>query len=1468
MAEVFLAKSVGAEGLEKTLVIKRILPELAQNARFVEMFIAEARIAVGLNHPNVVQIYDFGKLEDDFYLAMEHVDGWDLGRMMSVSQRYKAASVGDCVYIAMEVAKGLDYAHRRCDQYGERLGLVHRDISPQNILVSRDGTVKIVDFGIAKAANMTEESPNVVKGKFCYMSPEQANAQEVDQRSDLFSLGVVLFEMVCNRYLFKQPTQDQTLSLVKSAVVPDIRNLNPHIPEQLEAIIYKSLARDPQERYQSAREFQQDLARVLFGMSVMHDGYTLSEYLGQAEAWLDQRDDSPQRSPVSTQTAMLQTNVLQTGKMTTTKERGRTFVQTDQTPVTPALATGVNHAPGVEVQTREKKEVVIIAGHLQGLLQLRGRIGQERWLQVFQEYTRMVDALSFKNDGVVHRVNEAGFVILLGLPISSENDAERAARVALDLQDALNGINLSLDAPLRLTLGLGIGDVLLEQVLNAHGRRYTWSFFGDSHEFAEWLASSGLGKEILLGGQVYRRIRRDYATERIDPVKLPSLKSSAQAYRLIGPKSPRERLKELRHSNHTLYGRELDLKTLRSAYRQTLLDGVATALVLTGEQGVGKSTLVEEFLRGLDPRDVRVVRGVVSPFDQDVPLGGMGALLADLLRLGSPEDLRQVRATLETRIQALFPDEVSDELELLAHSIGGVFGLRFPGSTFDELSGEDRRKRISVSLRKLLRRFAEKKPFVIAIEDAQYIDEMTLEITTQLFDSKHEAPIFIIMTLTSADDDFSARWSTMLNARYVRTERLRPLSSIDATEMVRAILRAHRAEDDGLAEEIVRRAGGNPFYIKEVIEALRDRGVLQDSADRRQLRVLGSEDSSWLPASVEGLIQARVDRMPLHLKGCLQRVSLLWSSFRGDDVQQLLGQEDASHLEELVIWGFLERLNAHRSVHDETFDPDAQAIGSREYRFCNVMTQEVVARTMLEEEASAVHGRIAAHLEQRRGQAGKGALALNVMDKVLLARHLDGALLHERAVALYLEAAIEASAQFGAAECLRLCERVLERAAPASDEAYKAIHLKSQSLRMLGQLTEFKLALEQLGDCVQLRDRPDERADWLLLMSRYFYDQANFKQSLGELEQLRAFADNDPKLIVKLAQSWHYEALVRMDQGDRARALELVDRAIDVYERDPQAPLASELLSAYNTRGIILRRTGRHEDAIETYQRLRALLGEDSAEPLGRYVLVNLALAMIYVGRYSEGLALYLKVLNDTRRLGLRREEAAILINLGHAYQVLGDLDSASTHLQRGLYLARKAAANYVLADGEISLGVVYAERGDKVAAERVLNEGLRLAESIPHIYLAVHAMLALARQRLDSGEESDARLAMMQAEDCLERSQSAHMGWGEIASRLIMSRAYEVLGDQPRAIQQAELALNASEDHAYEETRWLYYRLTQGQDERLARRRALLGEAVASLKRKLANIDDSTLKDAFMARKLHRAIMDEARAIKLKEVE
>jgi serine/threonine-protein kinase len=266
MAEVYLAKAAGPMGFEKRLVVKRILPHLAEDASFIEMFFAEARLVAKLDHPNIVQIFDFGESGGEYYLAMEYIDGLNL-RILSKRTRVagERLPVSLCAKIVSFACEGLAYAHEFVEpETGMPLRLVHRDISPDNILVSTNGAVKLADFGIAKAANqMHRTQTGVVKGKVAYMPPEQLRGKTLDARTDLFALGVVLYELLSGRKPFEAENETgMVLAILHEEPVP-ITEHRADVPGSVQRIIGRALAKEPNDRYASCRELQMDLERYL-----------------------------------------------------------------------------------------------------------------------------------------------------------------------------------------------------------------------------------------------------------------------------------------------------------------------------------------------------------------------------------------------------------------------------------------------------------------------------------------------------------------------------------------------------------------------------------------------------------------------------------------------------------------------------------------------------------------------------------------------------------------------------------------------------------------------------------------------------------------------------------------------------------------------------------------------------------------------------------------------------------------------------------------------------------------------------------------------------------------------------------------------------------------------------------------------------------------------------------------------------
>jgi len=301
MAEVYKAKEYGVDGFERTVAVKRILPHVAEDDEFIAMFKDEAKIAVQLAHGNIAQIYNLGNENESFYIALEYIPGRDLRAIFQKGQQAgKPMPVPQVCYVIMKICEGLDYAHNKKDKYQRPLSIIHRDVSPPNILVSYEGEVKLIDFGVAKAAGRASRTQaGILKGKFGYMSPEQVRGMPLDRRSDVFSVGVVLFETLTGTRLFQAETDFATLEKVRAVEVPRPTSLNPEIPKPLENIMYKALAREPETRYQSSIELHDELQAFMFAQGMFYSrkdlaGWMRVQYAREIE--LEKEKDKAQAS--------------------------------------------------------------------------------------------------------------------------------------------------------------------------------------------------------------------------------------------------------------------------------------------------------------------------------------------------------------------------------------------------------------------------------------------------------------------------------------------------------------------------------------------------------------------------------------------------------------------------------------------------------------------------------------------------------------------------------------------------------------------------------------------------------------------------------------------------------------------------------------------------------------------------------------------------------------------------------------------------------------------------------------------------------------------------------------------------------------------------------------------------------------------------------------------------------------------
>ncbi|MEE2961449.1 MAG: serine/threonine-protein kinase [Myxococcota bacterium] len=302
MAEVFLARRSGVAGFEKEIVIKRIRPHLNEQKSFVNMFLGEAKLATQLTHPNIVQIYDLGRIDNSYFIAMEYIPGRDMSAIIPKTKSNNVPFPVEYVLkIASSLCEALHYAHNKKDIVGNSLEIVHRDVSPENIRIAWTGTVKILDFGIAKAATQVHETKvGEIKGKLCYMSPEQVLGQDVDSRSDIFALGCVMYEAITGFKLYSGNNDLEIMNKIIDGKVYPPSYFRNDVPEEVERIIMKALAKERRKRFQSAFEMQLTIDKFLTTNEFTPSSIHLANFLKQQfQAELDAEHTRRRNQPLS-----------------------------------------------------------------------------------------------------------------------------------------------------------------------------------------------------------------------------------------------------------------------------------------------------------------------------------------------------------------------------------------------------------------------------------------------------------------------------------------------------------------------------------------------------------------------------------------------------------------------------------------------------------------------------------------------------------------------------------------------------------------------------------------------------------------------------------------------------------------------------------------------------------------------------------------------------------------------------------------------------------------------------------------------------------------------------------------------------------------------------------------------------------------------------------------------------------------
>lgn len=864
MAEVFLAREPLPGGLSKILVLKKIRPPFARSPTFQRMFEQEAKIAVNLNHPCVVHTFGYGQIDGVLYLTMEHVDGIDLLRLLHLARAQNLPPPPALwAYIAAQVCQGLDYAHRKLDERGEPLSIVHRDISPQNVLLSWDGAVKLADFGIARARD-TQEDSGLLKGKYAYMSPEQASGGPVDRRSDLFSLGIVLWEVLTGRALFGALPMHEALAAICAGRVPRPRDVCPQVPPALEEIVLRALQVRPEDRYQTARDLHRDLLRFYF-LEAGRTGEVMDA--GRLAAYLA-RLVPPSRRP-----ALLDP------------------MSPEPSSWSGSGPTGSLPGPLPESRThlRERHGVLVVEGVFHGLDRVRSTLGPRQATAALEAVQRAADQAAREHRAQTARIDESGFTFLLGLPREQEHDAQEAIQLALEQREALARMAL----PLEVAIGIHRGTALVPRRLGAPvDHKPTYQVTADTLAAARTLARTAQAGEILVDSSVYRAVRGSWRFLAVQtqvgptPATWPG-RAPSRAYRLLSA-SPRA---EQTERPVPLVGRQAELAQLAEALRSS--EQRPQRVLVIGEPGIGKRTLLAAFRHSLDPSRYLALHAAVPASQRSVPLALLADLARDMLGLGEQADGAEVGRHLEAARRMLCcqgrdGDRIVSSLRLLLNS---------PMNPPLDLHP------LRTALQDLLQHLLGPRRLVLTVAETQWADLASLTLLDEL---RRDG----LLGLCVYAGRPWAEWPSELRALLGQQDCVIALRGLGTAEQEELILSRFapgaRQEALPLCRRIIAKADGNAFYINEILDGLLDRGALVLEPDG--LRCIDPEPELPIPASVEAAVAARLDRLPGRQRDCLVLLSLCQHGMRPVDPEVLAGilaHDPAGELSQLAEAGLV-----------------------------------------------------------------------------------------------------------------------------------------------------------------------------------------------------------------------------------------------------------------------------------------------------------------------------------------------------------------------------------------------------------------------------------------------------------------------------------------------------------------------------------------------------------------------------------
>ena len=1126
--------------LDRTVALKVLPPHLVKDEEAERRFLLEARAAAKLDHPNICTVHEIGPLDGGgSFIAMALYEGRTLAELLDERDRLPEWEVAG---IGAQIARGLARAHAA--------EVVHRDIKPGNVLLTHDGVVKILDFGIAKMAGVDLTEDGAALGTVSYMSPEQIRGQTVDARTDLWAVGVVMYEACSGVRPFIGLDRASVLHGILELDPPPLTDMIPGFSAELWKLIERCVEKAPEERPGSADDVATELER-------------LSESL-----------------------------------------RGVT--------VASGTARGTARPEPSLAAEGERRQATVLVAELAGAGRLEESLLPEDSRRLIEECREAMAEIVRSHDGVVNRNDGETLQALFGIPVSREDDAKRAVlagralcrRVAEIIGDAGGR-----DDGVGLRCGIDTRRVVVRRERTARSK---YRVVGAAVDLSVRLAGQAREGEVLISQDCHRLVEPFFETEPAESLPGRGGDQAVSTFRVRSETGVRTRFEAAAASRglSELSGRKGELEALLSACDQ-VQSGQGRFVSIVGEAGVGKSRLLYEFGNRIDASRFHVVRGRCQSFGADTPYLPFVDALRDQLDL--PEGIgRDAAGVVAEQVEAVSPDLARFtpyylQLLSLGESEAGQEGW----------GGEGLKGGLVESLSALVTLGAQKKPMILMLEDWHWVDGASHQVLLQLLEMVSAYPLLIVAT-TRPEGEMD--WGVATAHTPIV---LGPLGRDESSAIIRSALEASEVPEP-LLDVLHRRTGGNPFFLEEVCQTLREDGTL--TVEDGRVSVVGLLESVQLPDTVQGVLRTRLDRLDGPTRRLVRCASVIGREF---DLQVL---EHALCDEEGWIPGGLDRLR------DLGLIQQIRVVPVPTYRFKHVLTQEVAYDSLLERQRSSIHGAVGDALES----VHPGRLD-EQLDR--LAEHFAQARRWEKAV------------EYG----FRATDRRW-----SFSEFQEASEANTRTLEWVDHLPESE-------------ERFEKQVDLLLRQERLYEHTGQRMEQQQVIDRLTGMLDPERDrghLATAYVRQGDLFTLTREHEGAESALHEALRLSTD--ESD-----AAIRRNALRSLGLLRWQQERHEEAlghVEEAVRIDRELGNQESLISN---LVNMSVLHRALGESDLALAdlaeaLQLERSITQRGLGVTVKEPFILQNMSIIYAALGDNDRALEFLEEAREIGDRSSGSVV----------------------------------------------------------------------------------------------------------------------------------------------------------------------------------------------